>query len=256
MLFYLWDSGWLVPIYILITGHWTSISSSLYLHRAITHKGVTFKAPINFLMRTWLWLATGMSTKEWVACHRKHHAHPDEPEDPHSPVQKGFWSIIFGGVFHYRKAVADKEMVEKFGKGCPDDWLENKVYMKYRSWGIYILMGINILLFGFIYGPIAWLGQVLWMIVIGHTVNGLGHGFGIFSIKNLFNYRNTDVKDHSTNIIPVGILIAGEELHNNHHANPASPKFSRKWYEFDMGWVYIKTLSLIGLAKVRYSTTK
>lgn len=248
MIFYFVPESFWIPLaFILITGHFTSISSSLYLHRSITHKGVEFAAPVSFLMRTWLWLATGMSTKEWVACHRKHHAFPDEEEDPHSPVQKGFWSVMLGGVFHYRKAVADKEMVEKFGKGCPNDWLEKNVYTKYRQYGIFILMGINLLLFGFLWGPIVWVGQVLWMIFIGHVVNGMGHKVG---------YRNTDVDDHSTNIMPVGILIAGEELHNNHHANPASPKFSRKWYEFDMGWVYIKTLSLIGLAKVRYSTTK
>lgn len=257
MLINLWDSWWLVLAYVLMSGHWTSISSSLYLHRSITHKGVEFKAPVSFLMRTWLWLATGMSTKEWVACHRKHHAFPDKPDDPHSPVQKGMLHVLTQGVSDYRKAVSDKAMVEQFGKGCPDDFLEQKLFRPYRQWGIWLLLSINLAFFGFIAGPsgwigflaglIAWLGQILWMIAIGHTINGLGHGFG---------YRNKEVDDHSTNIMPIGILVVGEELHNNHHANPASPKFSRKWYEFDLGWAYIKALSLLGLAKVRYSTTK
>jgi len=241
------ETIWIPIAVVLISGHLTSISSSLYLHRSITHKGVVFAPPVNFLMRTWLWLATSMSTKEWVACHRKHHAFPDEEEDPHSPVHKGFFSVLFGGVFHYVKAVRDHEMVEKFGKGCPDDWLERNVYVKFRRYGVFVLLAINFLLFGFAWGAAIWLGQVLWMIVIGQIVNGAGHRIG---------YRNTGVDDHSTNIVPIGILIAGEELHNNHHANPASPKFSRKWYEFDMGWVYIKMLSMVGLAKVRYSTTK
>lgn len=247
MLFHFWDSLWLAVIYILVTGHWTSISASLYLHRSITHKGVVFKAPVNFLMRTWLWLATGMSTKEWVACHRKHHSCPDQPGDPHSPVQTSMWHVLTQGVFDYRKAVADKEMVEQFGKGCPDDGLEREFFTPYRQYGIYVLLFINLLLFGWIWFIPVWLCQILWMIFIGHVINGLGHGVG---------YRNKEVEDHSTNVLPVGILVAGEELHNNHHANPASPKFSRKWYEFDMGWVYIKLLSWVGLAQVRYSTTK
>ncbi len=241
------ETFWIPLAVVLISGHLTSISSSLYLHRSMTHKGVIFAAPISFLMRLWLWMATSINTKEWVACHRKHHAFPDQEEDPHSPYQTGFFRVLFGGVFQYRKAIADKDMVEKFGKGCPNDWLERNLFEKYKNWGVLVIAIADVALFGFAWGAAVWVGQILWMINIGHIVNAAGHKIG---------YRNTDVDDHSTNIIPIGIIIAGEELHNNHHANPASPKFSRKWYEFDMGWMYIKLLSMVNLANVRYSTTK
>ncbi|MBD0296422.1 MAG: fatty acid desaturase [Flavisolibacter sp.] len=234
-------------IFVLITGHFTSICSSLYLHRSMTHRGVIFKPSVSFLMRLWLWLATGMNTRQWVAIHRKHHAFPDKEGDPHSPIVKGFWAIMIYGVKYYREAGRDEAMIEKYGKGCPNDWWERNVFSKYQSLGIFILLGVYLLLFGLVWGPIVWLIQMAWMPFIGQIVNGIGHYFG---------YRNTDSKDHSRNIIPVGVVIVGEELHNNHHANPASPKFSQKWFEFDLGWVYIRILSFLGLAEINYKALK
>jgi stearoyl-CoA desaturase (delta-9 desaturase) len=248
MLFYLFSDSVILPvIFILITGHLTSICSSLYLHRSITHKSVSFSPVISIAMRFWLWLGTGMNTKEWVATHRKHHSCPDKEGDPHSPVVYGLWAILLNGLHYYRKAAKDQTIIEKYGKGCPEDWLETKLFTPYRSYGLFILLGINILLLGFVWGFAAWGVQMLWMPFIGQIVNGIGHAFG---------YRNADSKDHSTNIIPIGVLIVGEELHNNHHADPASAKFSAKWYEFDLGWVYIKILSWLKLASIKYNTPR
>jgi len=222
----------------------------------MTHRSIEFAEWVSKTMRTWLWLSTGMSTKEWVACHRKHHAHPDTPEDPHSPVQEGLSAIVFFGVKYYRKAVADKEMVKKFGYGCPEDRLEKEFFIPYRQFGIYLLLFINLVLFaciegfliGLLWGLSAWLCQILWMIVTGQIVNGIGH-----SKKP----KNKEIKDHSVNFLPIGILIAGEELHKNHHASPQSPKFSKRWWQFDIGWLYIKIMQRLRMiTKIRYAPAK
>ncbi len=229
---------WTLYGFVILYGcHLTSLFSSLYLHRSITHKGVIFAPWLAFIMRAWLWMATGMKTKEWVACHRKHHSDPDGDGDPHSPVKEGFWTVMLGGVFLYRKAVADKAMVEKFASDCPDDWWEKHVFARNFPFGIILLIAINVLLFGLPWGLVSWLCLALWMIFIGHVINGMGHHNG---------YRNTETEDSSTNITSNGILIAGEELHNNHHAYPASPKFSLKEDEIDVGWWYIGLFNKLG----------
>jgi len=217
--------------------------TSLYMHRAMAHQGVTFHPIISWAMRIWLWIFTGMSTRQWVAVHRKHHAFCETEEDPHSPVIHGWHQILFFGVKYYRDAYNDPTTMEKFTKGCPNDVIERKIFMPHKMLGLFILLAIDFLLFGFVMGSAIWLGQVLWVpFWAAGVVNGLGHTIG---------YRNYKVRDASRNIIPLGILLSGEELHNNHHKYPASAKFSKRWFEFDMGWFYIKALSLFSLAKVK-----
>ncbi len=242
------QSLWPSIVYIVATGFLTSAGASLYLHRSVTHTAVQFIPGIEFIFRTWLWMATGMNTQEWVACHRKHHAYADVPGDPHSPVVEGLPPVLFGGVFLYREAVKDKKLIEKFGKKCPNDWVENNVYSEHRLMGIALLMAINILTFGPLWGMVVWGCQALWMIILGHLINGAGHAWG---------YRNTNVKDSSTNIFPVGLFGLGEELHNNHHADMTSAKFSQKKFEIDPGWGIILVLTWLRLAKIKkYTITK
>jgi len=217
--------------------------TSLYMHRSMAHQGVKFNPVISWAMRFWLWFFTGMSTREWVAVHRKHHAHCETEEDPHSPVIHGWAQILFFGVNYYRKAYRDPATMERFTKGCPNDVIERKLFMPHKVWGILILLAVDIALFGFITGPLVWGGQVLWVpFWAAGVVNGLGHTIG---------YRNYKVRDASRNLIPLGLLLSGEELHNNHHKFPSSARFSMRWFEFDMGWWYIQALRLIGLAKVK-----
>ena len=193
-------------------------------------------------MRFWLWLTTGMVTKEWVAIHRKHHQRTDVDGDPHSPHLEGIKNILFGGVLYYVKASKDKAMIQNFGVGTPDDWIEKNIYTKYSFLGVVLLLLIDMFFFGLI-GLLIWLVQVAWIpFWAAGVINGIGHYWG---------YRNTETKDKSTNISPIGILIGGEELHNNHHAQPASAKLSMKWYEFDIGWMWLTVLQKLKLAKVR-----
>lgn len=235
---------WIAVAYILVLGHLTNICTTLYLHRSITHGGVKFHPIVEHAMRFWLWLTTGMKTREWVAVHRKHHAFSDRDGDPHSPHVEGFWEIFLGGVFYYRKAVKDQELLEKYGKGCPDDWVERHVYST-RAWaGIALMLAVDILLFGWILGPVAWSAMAIWMPMLGNVINGAGHALG---------YRNFGVKDESRNLYPWGIWIVGEELHNNHHADPRSAKFKANWWEFDIGWTYIRALAAVGLAEIVYA---
>jgi stearoyl-CoA desaturase (Delta-9 desaturase) len=239
------QSGWWIPlVYIAVLGHLTNLCVTLYLHRSATHEGVVFHPAVVHFMRFWLWLTTGVNTREWVAVHRKHHAYSDREGDPHSPVQEGLLEIAFGGVFFYQKAIQDQEMLEKYGKGCPNDWVERKLYTPHGWWGLLSMMAFDILLFGPIWGMVAWVSMTIWLPIFGNVINGIGHGLG---------YRNFDTKDSSRNIIPLGIWIVGEELHNNHHADPRSATFRAKWYEFDIGWVYIKVLSWLKLANVIYA---
>ena len=229
-------------LYLLITTHITIVCVTLYLHRGQAHRGFTFNRYVEHFMRFWLWLTTGMVTKEWVAIHRKHHSQCDKPGDPHSPHNEGIWKILFGGAFYYANASTDKQMVNSYGVGTPDDWMERNVYSKYQLAGVMLLLVINTLLFNG-WGIVIWLIQMAWIpFWAAGVVNGLGHYIG---------YRNTDTKDYSTNLSPFGIIIGGEELHNNHHENPANPKLSRKWFEFDIGWMWYKILNRFGLMKLR-----
>ncbi len=235
---------WLVLIYVAILGHITNLCVTLYLHRSATHEGVVFHPVVTHFMRSWLWLTTGVKTRQWVACHRKHHAFSDREGDPHSPVQEGLLAIVFGGVFFYQEACKDQDMLDKYGNGCPDDWVERKVYSNHSWLGLLLIMAFDLLLFGPLWGMVAWVSMTVWLPIAGNVINGVGHALG---------YRNFETKDASRNIVPLGVWIVGEELHNNHHADPRSANFRAKWFEFDIGWIYIKLLSWLKLANVIYA---
>ena len=193
-------------------------------------------------MRFWLWLTTGMVTKQWVAIHRKHHQRSDQEGDPHSPQVYGIWRVLFGGAFLYHAASKDTAMIESLSKDTPNDWIEQNIYSAHSRSGILLLLVIDLLFFG-PWGLLVWGIQMIWVpFWAAGVINGLSHWWG---------YRNTDTKDTSRNIIPWAVWIGGEELHNNHHADGANAKFSQKWYEFDLGWMYIKILKALGLAKLR-----
>jgi len=231
----------LILITLLMT-HLTIVSVTLYLHRSQSHRGVEFHPVLAHAMRFWLWLTTGMTTKQWVAVHRKHHQNTDVEGDPHSPHVFGIWNLVFGGVKYYNRAGSDAAMVMKYGMGTPKDWIERKLYTPHHRLGILLMLIIDVLLFGW-WGFLVWGVQMLWIpFWAAGFINGMGHWWG---------YRNTDTKDKSTNLVPWGIWIGGEELHNNHHADIANPKFSQKWWEFDLGWMYIKGLEFVGLAKLK-----
>jgi stearoyl-CoA desaturase (delta-9 desaturase) len=226
---------------ILIMTHITIMCVTLYLHRSQAHRLVEFHPVIAHFMRFWLWLTTGMNTKEWVAVHRKHHQASDTESDPHSPKIYGIWRVLFGGAFLYVRAKKQPEIL-KLGIGTPDDWAERNVYSKHQILGILLLLLVNLLVFG-LSGLMVWSIQMLWVpFWAAGVINGLAHWWG---------YRNYDVKDTSRNLLPIGIWIGGEELHNNHHGDPVNPKFSRRWFEFDIGWMYIRIFQILGFAKVR-----
>ncbi len=235
---------WLPVIYVLALGHLTNICVTLFLHRSMTHQGVVFHPLAAHAMRLWLWLTTGMNTREWVAVHRKHHAFADREGDPHSPAVEGFWAIMLAGVVFYRRAIKDPELLAKYGDGCPDDWIERHVYSRHGFAGILFMLVVDILLFGAGVGPLVWSFMAIWVPIMGNIINGAGHALG---------YRNFRTKDESRNLYPLGIWIVGEELHNNHHADPRSAKFKAHWWEFDIGWIYIRGLSLVRLARIVYA---
>jgi stearoyl-CoA desaturase (delta-9 desaturase) len=241
-----WATAWWKPIlFLLVAGHLTNICVTVFLHRAQTHRSVQLHALASIPMRLWLWLTTATVTKEWVACHRKHHAYADREGDPHSPVVEGLRNIVLKGAFYYRTAVRQDGVLEKYGKGTPNDWLERHLLTRRSSLGIVLMAGFDLWFFGWVVGPVVWAAQMIWIpFWAAGIINGVGHALG---------YRNHDVKDASRNITPIGIVIAGEELHNNHHADPHSAKFSHRWFEFDIGWMYIRLLSLFGLARVAYA---
>ena len=215
---------------------------TLYLHRGQTHRAVQFHPAVNHFMRFWLWLTTGMVTKQWVAIHRKHHQTSDTKDDPHSPQVYGIWRVLFGGAFLYHTASKDTAMVEKLGIGTPDDWIERNVYSTHSRLGILIMLIIDLLLFG-PWGLLVWSIQMIWVpFWAAGVINGLSHWWG---------YRNTDTKDTSRNLWPIAFWIGGEELHNGHHADGANAKFSQRWWEFDIGWLYIRILMFFKLAKLR-----
>ena len=228
----------------LLMTHLTIVSVTLYLHRCQAHRGVEFHPVLAHAMRFWLWLTTGMTTKQWVAVHRKHHRFSDVEGDPHTPHVYGIWQVLFKGAGLYHLASKDKEMVQQYGVGTPDDWIEKNLYTPHSRLGILLMLIIDLLLFG-PWGFVVWGVQMIWIpFHAAGLINGLGHWWG---------YRNGETKDHSRNISPWGIWIGGEELHNNHHLAPASPKFSQRWFEFDIGWFYIRILCALGFSKLRTS---
>ena len=226
-------------IYALVITHITIVCVTLYLHRGQAHRAIVFHPVLAHFMRAWLWLTTGMVTKQWVAIHRKHHQKTEVAGDPHSPHVYGIWTVLFQGAMLYHAASKDKVMVDSYGRGTPADWMEHNVYSAHSRLGIGLLFLFNIIVFGW-WGLLIWGIQMIWIpFWAAGVVNGVGHWWG---------YRNTNTKDHSRNIMPWGIVIGGEELHNNHHADPASAKLSRKWFEFDAGWMYLTIFRALGLA--------
>jgi stearoyl-CoA desaturase (delta-9 desaturase) len=239
----LWDlSFWgYVGVTLLLT-HVTIASVTIYLHRHQAHRALSLHPAVAHFFRFWLWLTTGMVTREWVAVHRKHHARCETADDPHSPQVYGIWRVLFGGVWLYRNETHNAATLDNFGRGTPDDWLERHVYDPHRFLGIGITLVLDIVAFG-LPGIAIFAVQMLWIpFWAAGVINGVGHYLG---------YRNFETDDASRNIFPVGILIGGEEFHNNHHAYGSSAKLANKWWELDIGWVYIRLLELLGLADVK-----
>ena len=235
-------TGWQVFFYTLIVTHITIVSVTIFLHRCQAHRALDLHAIPSHFFRFWLWLTTGQVTKEWASIHRKHHAKCETEEDPHSPVTRGIKKVFWEGAELYRAEARNKETMQKYGHGTPDDWIERNLYTRFSWQGVALLMIINVLLFGVV-GVSVWAVQMMWIPVnAAGIINGIGHYWG---------YRNFDCADASTNILPIGIFIGGEELHNNHHTFGTSAKFSCKWYEFDIGWMYIRMMETVGLAKVK-----
>lgn len=231
-----------IAAYTLLTTHLTIIAVTVYLHRCQAHRALTLHPWVAHLFRFWLWLSTGMVTREWVAVHRRHHACCEQPGDPHSPRVAGLRTVLLRGTELYREASKDQALVARYGKGCPDDWMERHLYTRFTWQGVALLLIADLVLFGIV-GLAVWGIQMLWIPVLAAgVVNGIGHAIG---------YRNFDCREAAVNIFPLGLLIGGEELHNNHHAYPASARMSSTWYEFDLGWGYIRVFQLLGLAKVR-----
>lgn len=235
-------TGWQVFFVTLAMTHITIAAVTIFLHRCQAHRALELHAIPSHFFRFWLWMTTGMVTKEWAAIHRKHHAKCETEEDPHSPVTRGIKKVLFEGAELYRAESKNRETVEKYGHGTPDDWIERNLYTKHSALGVALMLVLDVLLFGVI-GVTVWAVQMLWIpITAAGIINGIGHYWG---------YRNYDSKDASANVFPIGILIGGEELHNNHHTFGTSAKLSSKWYEFDIGWMYISILAALGLATVK-----
>lgn len=235
-------TGWQVFVFTAIVTHITIASVTIFLHRCQAHRALELHAIPSHFFRFWLWLTTGQVTKEWAAIHRKHHAKCETEEDPHSPQTRGIKKVLFEGAELYRSECKNLETMQKYGHGTPDDWLERNVYTRFSGRGIVLMLLIDFLLFGVI-GITVWAVQMVWIpITAAGIINGIGHYWG---------YRNYDCVDASTNIFPLGILIGGEELHNNHHTFGTSAKLSSKWYEFDIGWMYIRTMEMVGWATVK-----
>ena len=228
----------------LVMTHITIICVTLYLHRSQAHRGIKFHPVVSHFMRAWLWLTTGMVTKQWVAIHRKHHRYSDQEGDPHTPHVYGIWRVLFKGAGLYHSASKDADMVNTYGVGTPDDWIEQNLYTKHSRLGILLMLLVNVVLFG-AWGLLIWGIQMIWIpFWAAGVINGIGHWWG---------YRNGETKDHSRNISPWGIIVGGECLHNNHHLDPANPRLSRRWFEFDIGWMYARILETFGLAQISKS---
>jgi len=229
-------------LYTLIVTHITIVCVTLFLHRGQTHRGIEFHPILSHFMRLWLWLTTGMVTKQWVAIHRKHHAYSDKEGDPHSPLVFGIWRVFFKGAGLYHLASKDTEMINKFGVGTPDDWIERNLYTPHSRLGILLMLVIDLCVFG-PWGLIVWGIQMIWIpFWAAGVINGVAHWIG---------YRNGTTRDNSRNISPWGIIIGGEELHNNHHLDPASVRLSRRWFEFDIGYFYLKIFEFLKLVSIR-----
>ncbi|MFO6419052.1 fatty acid desaturase [Hylemonella sp. W303a] len=240
-------SWWQIILYALATTHITIASVTIFLHRHQAHRALDLHPIISHFFRFWLWLSTGMVTKEWAAIHRKHHAKCEQAEDPHSPQIYGIRKVLTEGAELYRAESKNKETMARYGHGTPDDWIERNLYTRYSWQGVGLMLIINLALFGAA-GAAVWALQMAWIpITAAGIINGLGHYWG---------YRNFEAADASTNLSPWGIIIGGEELHNNHHTYPTSAKLSVKPYEFDIGWLYIRLLSAVGLAKVKKTPPK
>ena len=227
----------------LLLTHVTIASVTIFLHRHQAHRALDLHPIASHFFRFWLWITTGMVTREWVAVHRKHHAKCETDADPHSPQIWGIWRVLFGGVGLYRSAAADADTLDVYGRGTPDDWLERNLYGRHSLIGLGLMLVIDVTLFGLGAGLAIYAAQLVWIpFWAAGVINGIGHYLG---------YRNFETQDASRNIVPIGVLIGGEEFHNNHHAYCYSAKFGNKWWEFDIGWVYIKLLESFGLATIK-----
>jgi len=233
---------WGYIVVALVFTHITIAGVTIYLHRHSAHRALDLHPAVSHFFRFWLWLTTGMETKQWTAIHRKHHARCETKEDPHSPQILGIEKVMWEGADLYKMEARNQETMERFGQGTPDDWIERNVYSKHSVLGIAAMMVINLALFGFI-GLTIWAVQMMWIpLFAAGVINGVGHYWG---------YRTFQAEDASRNIVPWGIIIGGEELHNNHHAYPSSARLSNKWWEFDIGWLYIRLMEVCGLANVK-----
>jgi stearoyl-CoA desaturase (delta-9 desaturase) len=233
---------WQIIGYTLLTTHLAIVAVTVYLHRCQAHRALELHPAVAHAFRFWLWLSTGMVTREWVAVHRKHHAHCEKDGDPHSPKLFGIGQVLWQGAELYRREARVAATLQRYGAGTPDDWLERHIYARYTWQGVGLLLVADMLMFGVI-GATVWGVQMLWIpVCAAGIINGLGHYTG---------YRNFDGPHAATNIMPVGILIGGEELHNNHHTFPTSANLSVRWFELDIGWCYIRLLQALGLARVR-----
>ena len=240
-------SGWQVFLAALVLTHITIASVTIYLHRHSAHRSLDLHPIPAHFFRFWLWLTTGMVTKEWTAIHRKHHAKCEQADDPHSPYVYGIRNVLLKGAELYRAEAKNEDTLSRYGHGTPNDWIERNLYTRYSWQGVALMLIIDLALFGAL-GLTVWAVQMAWIpVTAAGIINGAGHYWG---------YRNFEATDASTNLVPWGILIGGEELHNNHHTYPTSAKFSVKPYEFDIGWLYIRILSALGLAKVKKTPPK
>ena len=235
-------SWWQILLFVAVVTHITIVGVTVYLHRCQAHRALDLHPVVSHFFRFWLWMTTGMLTGQWASIHRKHHAKCETEEDPHSPQTRGIWKVLLEGAELYRTEAKNEETMRRFSHGTPNDWMERNVYTKYPILGVSLMMVIDVALFGAV-GLTVWAVQMAWIpFWAAGVVNGLGHFWG---------YRNFNSSDASTNLFPIGILIGGEELHNNHHTFATSAKLSSKWYEFDIGWMYIRLMSMCGLAKVK-----
>ncbi|MEY4317149.1 MAG: hypothetical protein RI902_957 [Pseudomonadota bacterium] len=240
-------TGWQVLIAALVFTHITIASVTIYLHRHSAHRSLDLHPIPSHFFRFWLWLTTGQVTKEWTAVHRKHHAKCEQAEDPHSPHVHGIKTVLFTGAELYRKECKNLDTLARFGHGTPDDWIERNLYTRFSWQGVALMLIVNLALFG-VLGLSVWALQMMWIpITAAGIINGAAHYWG---------YRNFEAPDASTNISPWGIIIGGEELHNNHHTYPTSAKLSVKPYEFDLGWLYIRILETCGMATVKKTPPK